>query len=172
MKFCLATIFLGLAAFLHAEIAGVAPNDKFEINHKFGDPWIETIKFSDTKLPSIHLEGFPWSGFYLISPDSKWILRIQKTGSGDNLGFLYQVESSGRVSQVIGFNDSLWNFSDFHSRLKADALYHSGIESAEWSKDSHLLTLILRGSNAQKNGDGIQHKISYNLRNHTFGYLE
>jgi hypothetical protein len=168
----LAAIFLATAALLHGKTIGLAPNGKFQIDEVLGDLWIDTINFHDPGLPPVRLEEYPWPGDYQISPDSKWILRIQKSGSGENIGFLYQVEPSGRVSQIVGFDDSLWAISDAHSRLKKNALYHTGITSAEWSKDSHLLTLVLRGSHVEKSGDGIECRISYDVSTHTFTHLD
>ena len=172
MKIRFASLFLAFVSVIHGETVGIAPNGKFEIDQKFNDGWAETIKFNDSKLPIVNLEAFPWPGFYSISPDGKWILRIQKSGSGSNLGFLYRIESNGRVSQIINFDNSLWKISDAHSRLKTGDLYHTGIDSASWTKDGHSLILSIRGSNSKKSEDGITSKIEYDMRSHTFSYLE
>jgi hypothetical protein len=58
--------------------------------------------FRDSRISPVTLEGYPWPGRYSISPDEKWVLRTQKTGSGDNIGILYRIEKNGRVWEVIG----------------------------------------------------------------------
>ncbi|MEI9998769.1 MAG: hypothetical protein WDO13_06150 [Verrucomicrobiota bacterium] len=53
------------------------------------------------------LEGeISWPGLYYIAPDDHWILRIQKTGSGDNTAYLYFLEKNG----------SLWRMSSRSSK--------------------------------------------------------
>ena len=106
--------------------------------------------------------------YYTISPDSRWLFRIQKTGSGDNVGILYRVDPNGRVSKCLGFDDALWRASDEISRLKRSALYHTGITSAEWDKTTRQLAISIRGSNNSKSEDGIESTFLYDLKSNVF----
>jgi hypothetical protein len=42
-------------------------------------------------------EGIPWPASFYISPDDQWILRIQKSGSGDNISYLYHFDAKCRL---------------------------------------------------------------------------
>ncbi len=152
-----------------------SPNNDFTISKKLDNEngWTSKLTFSDTKLSYLDLEpsGIPWAAIYSISPDSKWILRIQKTGSGDNIGILYHVEQNHRVSMIIGFNDSLWSTSDSHSRLLKRQLYHTAISSNQW-QTSRLLKVTLVGSNSEKSGDGVENIIEYDLMRNSFSLLQ
>jgi hypothetical protein len=150
------------------KVAAKAHSGTFKITQKYNGDFIETIIFRDSKRLPVILEGYMWSGNYIISPNDKWILRIQKTGSGDNIGILYQVEELGRVSQVVGFNELMWEFSDRNSKLKSNSLYHTGIEKAEWDKTSSLINLTISGSNIEKSGDGIKTLLAYDVKKHIF----
>jgi len=64
----------------------------------------------------------------------------------------------------MGFDDLLWTISDATSRLKKTALYHTGVSEVAWSKDKTSLEIVVTGTNASKDGDGIDCRISYNLK--------
>ena len=158
-------IFLTVGSTSFAEVAASAPSGAFTVNQKYKGDYVENITFRDPTIPPVSLAGFPWPGLYDISPDENWILRTQKTGSGDNVAILYHIEKNGRVSEVLGFNDMLWALSDATSRLKAKDLYHTGVASIVWAKDSTSVEIVLNGSNASKSGDGIEASLIYNLKN-------
>jgi hypothetical protein len=145
-----------------------SPRGTFQIRQTKGEDWEACISFSDSRKPPVHLSRVSWPGVFSISPNDEWILRIQKVGSGENVGFLYRIENTGRVFEVLEFNKALWRTSDDHSRLKHRDLYHPAIEAAVWSSDSKTLLLHLRGSNAKKNNDGLLADVIYDLRNHRF----
>src|SRR5205807_3838890 len=71
----------------------VEPKDK-ENNLDFG-AWEAVLRFSDKTKPDATLATDPdryyWPAHYLISPDEQWILRLQKTGSGEISALLYHV---------------------------------------------------------------------------------
>lgn len=123
----------------------------------------EKVVFAKAGLAEVPLEAIDWSGFYFISPDDHWILRDQKTGSGQSEAWLYRVEENGRVSQVQGFDARVWAASDKVSRLKFKDLFHTGVHKVTWSKDSKTLTLTIGGSNVGQSGDGITAKVTYDI---------
>jgi hypothetical protein len=158
--------FLALAAASHADetVAAKATSGQFQITQEYDGDFIETVRFASTTLPSVRLSGMPWPGNYHISPDEHWLLRTQKTGSGESIAMLYHIEENGRVSEIMGFDDLLWKISDTTSRLKKKDLYHTGVSEVAWSKDKTTLEIVVRGTNASKDGDGIECRIIYDLK--------
>lgn len=153
----------------HADEIVSSPQKTFKIvTKREKEDWTETVYFTCQDFAPISLASYPWSGGYSISPDERWILRIQKTGSGQSIGILYAVEPTGRVSEIIDFNSLAWRFSDSFARLKWKELYHTGIISAVWQKNGRTLSLVLRGTNGAKSGDGIEEQLEYDLVKHTF----
>lgn len=151
-------------AYADEEVAAKANSGRFEVTQEYRGDVVETVRFSNPKLSAVRLSGLPWPGIYSISPNEQWLLRTQKTGSGDSMAMLYRVEENGRVSEVLGFDDLLWGISDTTSRLKKKNLYHTCVSEFAWSKDSSILEVVLRGSNASKSGDGIECRIVYDLK--------
>lgn len=128
----------------------------------------EKVVFANDKLGEIPLVVTSWRGYYHISPDDRWILRQQKTGSGANMAILYRVEENGRVSQVQGFDARVWAASDVVSRLKLKELFHTGLHMVIWSKDSKTLTIKIHGTNAGVSGDGINAEVTYDIAKNSF----
>ncbi len=160
------TVFLALAAASHADetVAAKATSGRFHITQEYHGDFLETVRFADTTLPAVRLSGMPWPGNYHISPDEHWLLRTQKTGSGESIAMHYHIEENGRVSEIMGFDDLLWKISDATSRLKKKDLYHTGVSEVAWSKDKTSLEIVVAGTNASKDGDGIECRISYDLK--------
>ncbi|RFC52154.1 MAG: hypothetical protein DVB22_000885 [Verrucomicrobia bacterium] len=167
--------FLALAAASHADetVAAKATSGRFQITQEYheyqgdkGDQgeFVETVRFADTTLPSVRLSGMPWPGNYHISPDEHWLLRTQKTGSGESIAMLYHIEENGRVSEVIGFDDLLWNVFDSNSPVRKKELYHNRVSEAAWADDSATLTIVLKGTEASSPGDDIECPVIYNLK--------
>jgi hypothetical protein len=162
-----------VASALQAEerIAVKAGTGRFQVTQEYqGDrdqgngEFLEIVRFRDKGFSEVRLSGLAWPGIYSISPDEHWLLRTQKTGSGESIALLYRVEESGRVSEVLGFDELLWRVSDATSRLKRKDLYHTCISGLTWSEDNDSLEIVLRGSNVSKSGDGIECRISYDLQ--------
>jgi hypothetical protein len=162
-----------IASALHAvERSAVRANSgHFEVKQEYqGDrdkvdgQFIEIIRFRDKSFPEIRLLGSAWPGVYSISSNEHWLLRTQKTGSGESIAMLYRMEENGRVSEVLGFDGLLWGASDTTSRLKQKELYHTGASDAVWSEDNRFLEIVLRGSNKSKSEDGFECRIKYDLK--------
>lgn len=166
MKTIMIIIWLTASMLANADekVAVNAVSGRFEVAQEYRGDFVETVRFLSPELPSIVLLGFSWPGLYHISPDEHCLLRTQKTGSGDNVAILYRIEENGRVSEVLGFNDTLWTASDTASRLKKKELYHTGVSEVKWAADSGSLEIILSGSNAAKTGDRIEIKLVYDLK--------
>jgi len=130
----------------------------------------EKIVFKKSTLEEVPLECTSWRGLYHVSPDDRWILRDQKTGSGESMAMLYRVEENGRVTEVANFDENLWIASDAVSRLKRKEkqLYHTGVGEVVWSTDSGTVTVTVSGTNFEKSGDGIRTRIAYDIVKNTF----
>ncbi len=73
--------------------------------------WEATLEFADRSMPQATLaaqpEWYSWPADYHISPDEHWVLRDQKTGSGENALFLYHVLPGGQVWRLSQHVDDL-----------------------------------------------------------------
>jgi len=159
----IALFVVATTIYAEEEIVAKARSGRFEVAQEYRGEFVETVRFSDPKLSTVRLSGVCWPGIYSISPNEHWLLRTQKTGSGEAIAILYRVEENGRVSEVVGFDGLLWGVSDTVSRLKQKELYHTGIADVAWSEDDRFLEIVLSGSNASKSGDGIECRIQYDL---------
>ncbi len=131
--------------------------------------WRAEVKFTDASLPAVTLiyddeAGPPWKPLFEKSPDERWILYVQKTGSGDNIAWLYTVDDAGRVLRCESRLDWMaWQFSDLIAEFKRPELYHTGIDDWTWT-DRGTLRFTLRGSHAKKSGTGVRLHLEYDLK--------
>jgi len=126
------------------------------------------VRFTDSARSTVDLlerneAGLTWLPTFLVSPDRRWILCLQKTGSGENEAWLYRVDDAGRVFRLEQRLDRLaWNDSDRVSSLKFADLYHTGISDVIWTSHG-TLAFTLRGSDAKKSGSGLALRLEYDL---------
>jgi hypothetical protein len=143
-----------------------AKSGRFEVTQERREEVIETVRFSDPKLAPVQLMGLAWPGIYSISPDEGWLLRTQKTGSGESIALLYRVEENGRVSEILGFDALLWVTSDVTSPLKRKDLFHTGIQDVGWLSGVPVLEIVLSGASVSKPGESVKCRMAYDLENH------
>jgi len=143
-----------------------SPKNTFKIIQHYDEKegWSEILHFNGSAKPDVVLEGeIPWPGDYYIAPDDRWILRIQKTGSGDNTSYLYFLEK----------NDSVWRMEqplgtmgfDFLRRQPnglPSGMYHAGIGFLSWDMPNHLLHFSIRASSDPGTG-GVRATLTYRL---------
>lgn len=147
----LAGVFqLVVPCLIHAETISegtvVSPKKSFAITQTRDEEGVlSKLTFKDSKKSFI-LQPSPidWRGFYTISPDEKWILRIQKTGSGDNNAWLYEVKN-GAILPEQDLGVVAWNFHEKVSPFKHVPLYHTGFEFVEWDSEGTLV-LAMHGT--------------------------
>ncbi|RYD22820.1 MAG: hypothetical protein EOP88_06620 [Verrucomicrobiaceae bacterium] len=147
-----------------------SPGKTISIRQEYEGNFKETLLFADKELkPVVLAKGeCPWPSVYNFAPDEKAVLRIQKTGSGENVTMLYLIGKNGSVEEVAGFDDGLWKLADAASPLKRKDLYHTGVSLASWSADSSTLHILLCGSDSKVSGAGIEYRIIYDLKAKTF----
>ncbi len=134
----------------------------------YGESWRAEVRFSNSQLPPVQLlwygdESFPYQPVFSTSPDGRWFLLIQKTGSGDNVAWLYSVDDTGRVFSLQTSLDSMvWRFSDKVSTIPHSQLYHTGISDPKWT-NRQTLAFTLSGSDSKKSGRGVTLDLEYDL---------
>ena len=150
----------------------VSPRATYQISQeaiKDGDSrfWTTKLRFAKGKQGCVTLSyGISWPGDFYISPDEKWVLQIQKTGSGDNNGFLYLIEPNHRVwSMSETLCPLAFEFLAHVTKLSESDLYHTGVAFDAWDTKAGLLRFTLHG--AKLSGGRIERKLAYNLKEHT-----
>jgi hypothetical protein len=147
----------------------VSPHRSFRIvQHREGEGVKETLEFLTGHHRVVTLEyAISWPASYYISPDERWILRIQKSGSGDNISWLYQLETA---------TQRLWRMEEQLGALGFDYLekdpslphnlYHTGIAFIGWDLTAGELHFSIHGSDADQSGHGVDRRLTYSLRKH------
>jgi len=150
----------------------VSPKTTYKIFQeaiKDGDSrfWTTKLRFAKGKQECVTIsDSVCWPGNFYISPDEKWVLQIQKTGSGDNNGFLYLIEPNHRVWRMAETLCPLaLEFLGRVAKFSESDLYHTGIEFDAWDTKAGLLRFTLHG--AKVSGGGIQRKLVYKLKDNT-----
>lgn len=167
---------LGMALPLRAGDETLAsPRGTFTIAQHFdGEVWTSKLHFGKGGRADIMLTNeYPWPADFEVSPDDKWILRIQKSGSGDNVSFLYQMDAAGRLWRMQeSFHQAAFAFLASSLKVTEKELYHTGIEFDSWDMRRGLLRFTIRGSLValvgKGEGGGISQSLAYDMANHRF----
>jgi hypothetical protein len=134
--------------------------------------WAAVLKFADTSRAQVTLadqpEWYPWPAAYRISPDEKWIIRDQKTGSGENSLFLYHLTQDGQIWRLAtSIDDAVFAtlLAPLH-RTRKD-YYHLRVVLASWDIPAdrvHLKAFATPNDKKDQLIDG--RKITYDLKTH------
>jgi hypothetical protein len=159
-----------------------APSGKYTIVQRYIEPkdpqdnqdfgaWEATLHFSDKSKPDATLAAEPdrylWPADYRISPDEQWILRFQKTGSGENSALLYHVDSNGQVWRLEQHIDDLaLAVATAQTHLNRTDYYHIEAGLTSWDIASGRVHLKIRASAEDKANPSIDQKVVYDLRKH------
>jgi hypothetical protein len=148
----------------------VSPRGTFTISQHRNENWSTTIHFARGTQPDLRLtEEYPWPALFYISPDDHWILQIQKSGSGDNISFLYRVDAEGRLwrmEQRLG--ELAFAFLKRSGLANFDELYHTGMEFQSWNLKTQKLLFSIHGSSLHQSGAGVHFDLAYDFRTHSF----
>ena len=173
-----AVCLVSASAFGWEPLVTTVPSGRYRIVQQYNAPkdkpdgdgfWDTVLHFADHSKPDAILatapDHYPWSADYHISPDEQWVLRIQKTGSGENSAFLYRVESSGRIwRSEQRLDDLACGTATAGSNLSRDDYYHVGVEFVSWDLSRQVLHLVIAGSPNDKGHPGLERKIDYRLK--------
>jgi hypothetical protein len=165
-----------------------APSGRFTITQRWFRPdWIATntdcsdadcgweafLQFADKAKPqatfAAHPEWYSWPADYHISPDEEWIIRDQKTGSGENALFLYHVERDGRVWRLSQHLDDLvWSVLLTPLHLTRADYYHMEVVLVSWDLPAGKVHLKARATPEDKDEKKIisGRGATYDLRKH------
>ena len=152
----------GYAEEMHTD----APSHAFSIIQTYEGNWHGKIHFEQPQKEDVELTyDCPWPAEFIISPREDWIIQIQKTGSGDNTGFLYRLDSAHRVWQMQKDLKTLcFEFLGRDSNFDENAFYHTGFEELSFDAKKGLLVMTLRGSSSKKSGEGFNECLQYDLK--------
>jgi hypothetical protein len=156
-----------------------SPSGRYSIVQRYIEPkdpqdsgaWEAVLHFADRSKPDATLAADPdrylWPADYLISPDERWILRLQKTGSGENSALLYHIDSNGQVWRLEHRLDDLaFAVATGGSHLSRSDYYHIGVGQVSWDIATGLLHLRIRATAEDKANPPVDRKIVYDLRKH------
>lgn len=89
--------------------------------------WMGELKFAGDRGRDFVLEptGLLWRGDYYISPSERWVLRIQKTGSGDTTAYLYKVNGKEIMPRRGDFGEMAWRYYKHKTERSTSSLYHT-----------------------------------------------
>jgi hypothetical protein len=165
--FCL---FSTIAASPAADETLTSPRGSFTIAQHYAGNWTTTLHFTKPGGSKITLgDDYPWPGLFYVSPDDQWILHIQKSGSGDNISFLYRLDSAGRLRRMAKpFGELALAYFEHAQNFAPADLYHTGIEFGAWDIRAGILRVTIRASSTQHGGERVSRKLIYDLQKHCF----
>jgi hypothetical protein len=134
--------------------------------------WAAVLQFADKSKAQVTLadqpEWYPWPADYRISPDEQWIIRDQKTGSGENALFLYHLMPDGQVWRLTTPIDDVvfaTLFPPLH-RTRKD-YYHLEVVLTSWDLAAGCVHLKAYATPEDKKDQLIDgRKIRYDLDKH------
>jgi len=149
----------------------ISPSKTFSIHQKRKDSWYTTIHFFRDGRPDIQFsDDYSWPALFYISPDDKWMLQIQKTGSGDNTSFLLKVDQEGRCWRMEPkLMEHAWTFLEDSHSIKETGLYHTGIDFGSWDLKDHSLHFTFHASCSNK-PDGLHIPLRYDLKSNVLTF--
>jgi hypothetical protein len=190
MPLCATTIVFGIVALSRAcaeDTSTTAPKGNYRIIQRItdapqrtyrivqrhsADAWDAVLQFRDPAFTDAPLatepDRYPWSADYHISSDDQWILRIQKTGSGENTAFLYRVDQNGRVWRMAQRLDAMaFALLTKREHLTPSDYYHTGVEFLGWELAARSLRFRLHGTAEDTAKPQLDKRFVYHLDSHT-----
>ena len=163
-RLLLALLVLAASAQAEDEVT-TSPRGTFKIVQHYDGDWKQVLRFADGDTRTITLEeGISWPALYYGSPDEQWGVRVQKSGAGDNISFLYHLDEHKqlwrREEQVgaLGFV-----YLATQPGLPRN-LYHTGIEFESWDLKAGQFRFTISASDADQSGNGIHRSLAYKLQ--------
>jgi len=170
----LATLIIFLFSFslyaaedlLDDQMGMVSPHGAFTIAQHRNGNWTTKIQYRGSHTADLTLDGdYPWPAIYHISEDERWMLQIQKTGSGENIAMLYRLEPNKQLWRMEQHLDDLaFTFLAHDSGVSRSDLYHTGIEFVSWDLKELTLQFTVHGTNVKESSKGINRELKYKLK--------
>jgi hypothetical protein len=146
---------------LFPEKTVTAPDKSFRIKQYANKDWnwqIWIFPSSGTgEYPLTKAGDFSgYAGYFEISPDSNWVLRIQKIYSGTITAYLYHRDSKGSFAPHGNaiLENQAWDFLTTQPDIQPEQIpaFHKEIDFVEW-RDNQYLILALSGIHFLKLND-------------------
>jgi len=144
----------------------VSPSRSFTIVQRRDSGWTTTVHFQHTNADVVLTDMWDWPALFYIAPDDRWILQVQKSGSGDNISFLFRVDPEGRLWRMEpAIMQLAWAFIERTESLHETALYHTGIDFRSWDLRSHLVRFTFHGTNTARQAH-LDVPLTYDFQKH------
>jgi hypothetical protein len=170
-----------------SEFVEKSPKGSFTITQRWAKPehiasdtdcnnsdcgWQAVLDFADKSKRDVQLAAHPewyvWPADYRISADEQWIIRDQKTGSGENALFLYRITRDGQVWRLAGsIDDAVFAalLAPLH-RTRAD-YYHLRVALVSWDLPAGRLHLKASATPNDREHELISGRaVAYDLNKH------
>lgn len=114
-----------------------------------------------------------WAGRFQISPDEKFIIHMQKTGSGDNYAEIFAPGRDGRFHSIHkpepspSLSDEAWKHFTEITGIP-NAFYHAGTDFRGWEPDGESVAISLDGTDVNERFFIRDWRLHYNLRSRKF----
>lgn len=147
-----------------------SPRGTFTIAQHFAGNWTTKLHFTKPGKSDISFtDDYPWPALFYVSPDDQWILQVQKSGSGDNISFLYRLDTNRHLWRMEeGFGELAFAYLAHSTRTVVPDLYHTGVEFTAWDLEAGILRFTIHGSSIKKSGKGIRQELIYDLKKGSF----
>lgn len=186
--FLVCSITLRAAEPAPGEFDAKSPHDRFMITQRWVRPdyiakdtdcndadcgWSAVLHFADKSKVPVTLAGqpewYPWPAAYRISPDEQWIIRDQKTGSGENSLFLYHLSPEGEIWRLTTpIDDVVFTALLAPSHRARKDYYHLEVVLTSWDLAAGCVHLKARATPNDKKDQLVEdRKIRYDLNTHT-----
>jgi hypothetical protein len=148
----------------------ISPRGTFSIHQRRDGDCTTTIHFTrGARADVTFTDAYSWPALFYVSPDDRWVLHLQKSGSGDNISFLFRVDSEDRFWRMEpGLGELAFAFLEKQRLADKKDLYHTGITFDAWDLSRHRLLFTVHGSRVEHSGEGIDVPLVYDLQRNTF----
>jgi hypothetical protein len=138
--------------------------------------WEAILQFADKSKVGATLaappEWYAWPADYRISPDEQWIIREQKTGSGENALFLYHLEPNGQLWRLTQhLNDLVFAFLLPPLHRTRDDYYHMEVLVDSWDVGAGKVHLKAYATPNEKDEKTLVEgrRVTYDFKNNVVG---
>jgi hypothetical protein len=135
--------------------------------------WQAVLKFADNSKQEVtlaaHPEWYAWPAVYSISPDEQWIIRQQKTGSGESALFLYRIGPNAQVWRMAQPLDDLIFATLLAPKHRTrDDYYHLEVIVVSWALSTGRVHLRAYATPNDRDQEALRGRaVTFDLKKHT-----
>ena len=145
----------------------ISPKGTFKVVQRHeSHEWVSKICFSDKKIQDVRIiESYVWPATFYISPDEHWVFQIQGAGSGDNIAFLYRLDSNNHLWRLEEYiKEHCFAYLEKESELFEKDFYHTGLEFVAWDCKKEVLHFNLLGVSTNLSDKVNGHRIDRRMK--------